>query len=239
MLDENAAPRSLLLPPPYTAHWLPKGDVMAEACRRAPEEGAGTLVWHLSKGHPGGREGRLDFAVVLEPDSPLHEARRAFIAGMVALGDALAAHCPPERAVNFGWPGEVTLDTGRLGGMRFAVAPETAEDMCPDWIVLAVELIADRDHLSAPGTHPGSVSLQEEEFADPAAVLESFAAYLMLMFDRWTHTGFEQIAARYAERLGTGMAVSADGALHLDGTQEPLAQAIDRWHWRDAQGPRL
>lgn len=255
MLDENAAPRALLLPPPYTAHWAPRGDVMAQACARAAQDGAGTLVWHMSAGQ-GDAAGRLDFAVVLEPEEPLAQARRAFIAGMVALGDALAAHCPPERAVRFGWPGEVRLDGGRLGGMRFAApgagevssasgggegfsASGGGEGDVPEWMVLGIELIADRDHLSAAGTRPDSVSLREEEFTDPPAVVESFAAYLMLMFDRWRHAGFETLAARYSERLDSGAALDEAGALLRDDGSESLADAVGRTYWRDDAGPRL
>jgi biotin-(acetyl-CoA carboxylase) ligase len=235
VLDDNTAPRRLVLPPPYTPHWLGAGDAFAEARRLAPTEGAGTLVWHASRGD--GRAGRFDFSVVLEPETPLAEARLAFIAGMVALGDALAAHCPPERAITFGWPGEVLFDGGRLGGARFAVAPDTAEEAVPDWMVLGVELIADRDHLATPGSAPGSVSLKEEGFTDPPAILESFAAYLMLALDRWTHEGFAPVAARYSQRLTTGAALDAQGGLVLDDGAVPLAEALGRTAWRDAQGP--
>ena len=237
MLDDNAAPRSLVLPPPYNAHWLPEGDAFDEACRLAEAEGAGCLVWHASDG--GGRAGRLDFAVVLEPDTPLREARRAFIAGMVALGDALAAEGPPERAVGFGWPGEVKFDGGRLGGMRLAVAPDTGEDAMPDWMVLGVELIADRDHLSEPGASPDSVSLKEEEFADPPAIIESFAAYLMLNFDRWKRDGFASVAARYAARLGSGAVLTEAGDLKLDDGVATLAAALGAQDWRNGSGPKL
>lgn len=237
MLDDNAAPRSLVLPPPYNAHWLPDGDAFVEACRRAKAEGAGCLVWHASDG--GERAGRLDFAVVLEPDSPLTEARRAFIAGMVALGDALAAEGPPERAIGFGWPGEVKFDGGRLGGMRLAVAPDTGEDAMPDWMVLGVELIADRDHLSEPGASPDSGSLKEEEFADPPAIIESFAAYLMLNFDRWKHDGFASVAARYAARLGSGAVLTEAGDLKLDDGVATLAAALGAQDWRNGSGPKL
>ena len=236
MLDDNAAPRSLVLPPPYTAHWMPEGDAFEEACRRAEAEGAGCLVWHASGG--GARGGRLDFAVVLEPEMPLSEARRAFIAGMVSLGDSLAAEGPPERAVGFGWPGEVTFDGGRLGGMRLAVAPDTGADAEPDWMVLGVELIADRDHLSEPGARPGSVSLKEEEFADPPAIVESFASYLMLNFDRWKHDGFASVAARYAARLGSGAVLTEAGDLKLDDGVATLEAALRVQDWRDESGPK-
>ena len=237
MLDDNAAPRKLVLPPPYTSHWLPAGDPFAEACRIAPLEGAGSLVWHYSTGND--RAGRFDFAVVVEPETTLIQARRAFVIAMVALGDALSAHCPPERAVAFGWPGQISFDGGHLGGMRFAASPGTGEDGVPDWMVLGVELIADRDHLATPGSLPDSVSLKEEAFNDLPAILESFAAYLMLTFDRWTHEGFAPIAARYSERLTSGGALSEDGGLIVDDGTAPLARALETSHWRNAAGPKL
>ena len=77
-LLEDAEPRPLVLPPPYSPRRIEAGDVLAEALRLAPEEGAGTLVWR----HGGGI---LAFAVVLEPEQPLASARMAFFAGMCAL----------------------------------------------------------------------------------------------------------------------------------------------------------
>lgn len=189
----------LALPPPYAQHRLDKGDVMLEAIRRAPEEGAGTLVWRSG-------DGLLAFAVVLEPEQKLAEARLAFLAGMVALAEALVAHCPPERAVRFGWPDILLYDRARLGGGRFAVPEGCAEDKTPLWMVFAAELIADRDHLHAPGTFPDSTSLKEEEFASPPTIVESFAAYLMLNFDRWAHQERQAVTSRYLERLDPPLA---------------------------------
>lgn len=237
MLDDLTAPRALVLPPPYTAHWLAQGDALTHACQRAPEHGAGTLVWHAAPG--AGAPGRFDFAVVLEPETPLVEARKAFVLGMLALGDAVAAHCAPERAVGFGWPGEVLLDAGRLGGMRLRTAPHTSEDAVPDWMVLGVELIADRDYLSAPGDKPNSVSLKEEDFADPPAVLESFAAYLMLNFDRLTHGGFEPLATAYSTRLTAQGRLTAAGDLETSDGLVTLKDAVDVTPWRDENGPEL
>lgn len=240
MLDENTAPqapRPLLLPPPYTAHWRAGGDVMAQACALAAAEGAGTFVWHMSQGED--RAGRLEFAVVLEPELPLSQARLAFILGMAALGDALGAHCPPETAVAFQWPGTVLLDGGRLGGMRFAAA-EAGEAEVPAWMVLGAELILDRDHLDAPGTKPDSISLREEGFEDPLAVPESFASYLMLHFDRWTHEGFDPVMERYRARLASGGTLDAVGGLVLDdGTWALGAALVAAAAWRDDHGPRL
>ncbi len=229
--------RSLVLPPPFTPYHAETDDVLSEACRLAPEEGAGCLVWRWVTSKA--RAGRLDFAVVLEPETPLAEARRAFIIGMVALGQALAAHCPPEREVRFGWPGGIILDTSRLGGMRLAIAPGTAEDAVPDWMVLGVELIADRDHLERPGDYPHSVSLKEEEFDDPPAVLETFASYLMLNFDRWKHEGFAGVAERYDRRLTDEGKLTEMGDLTTGDSEAALADALGGADWRDAEGPRL
>ncbi|MBF9051780.1 hypothetical protein GTA62_18110 [Roseobacter sp. HKCCD9010] len=236
-MDALAQPRQLVLPPPYTAHWLPDGSPFEDAQRRAAEEGAGTLVWQQTAG--GNGPGRLDFAVVLEPDMPLEDARKAVLVGMVALGDALAAHAPPERDVRFIWPTGVILDAGLLGGMRLAVAPGAEEGTPPDWMVLGVELIADRDHLDQAGENPGSVSLKEEEFTDPPAVVESFAAHLMLNFDRWIHAGFDTIAPHYVGRLTDKAAISDAGERVLDATVESIENGLAKADWRDADGPKL
>ena len=77
------------LPPGFTEVRLRElGDAYAHACSIAQTQGAGTLVWV-------GRYDLVEFAVVLEPDEPLASARRAHFAAMNALGDSIAAHCPP------------------------------------------------------------------------------------------------------------------------------------------------
>ena len=87
-LETPARPRpqlapELALPPLFTAVRLRElGDAFAHATSIAGERGAGTLVYV-------GRFDLAEFAVVLEPDEPLRQARRAFYAGMVALADAL------------------------------------------------------------------------------------------------------------------------------------------------------
>src|ERR1700704_2176367 len=93
--------QKLDLPPGYTLVALRElGDAFAHGCAIAAEAGAGTLVWVR-------RYDLVEFAVVLEPDEPLVSARRAFFAGMNAIADAIAAHCPPERGGSFGWAGAV------------------------------------------------------------------------------------------------------------------------------------
>jgi hypothetical protein len=240
-LLEDAEPRPLVLPPPYSPCRIEAGDVLTEALRLAPVEGAGTLVWR----HGGGI---LAFAVVLEPEQPLASARMAFFAGMCALGDALAAHCAPDRPVRFGWPDTIVYDAARLGGARFAAPEDCAETDVPDWMVFAVELIAERDHLIDPGSYPESTSLKEEEFEPAEDILASFASYLMLWFDRWEHQGLKAVVENYLGRLDppleTGARSLADGDLverlpSGEMRQETLADGLAACRWRDTRGPRL
>ena len=103
---------ALDLPPPFRLVTLREvGDAMAHATEIAAEEGAGTLV-HV------GRFDLAEFAVVLEPDEPLWQARRAIYAGSAALADALAVHAPPEKPIAFDWPDAIRVDGGLVGGVR-------------------------------------------------------------------------------------------------------------------------
>lgn len=232
----------LHLPPAFALHRTEARDVLAEAARIAPAEGAGTLVLHQSPG-------LLAFAVVLEPETPLADARRAFLLGMAALADALAAHCPPEKPVRLVWPDQVQFDAARIGGGRFAVAPGCAEDQVPDWMVFAAELIADRDDLAEPGRFPQTTSLKEEEFDPAEQILSTFASYVMLYFDRWAHDGFDAVGNRYLMRVDPPL---LRGVRRIEGDRlmemtpsgggkryAPLAQALAAQDWRDDKGPKL
>lgn len=239
--QDLAGPR-VHLPPPFSLHRTDRRDVLVEGVRLAPDKGAGTLVLHQSPG-------LLAIAVVLEPDRPLAEARLAFLLGMTALADALAAHCPPDRPVRIIWPDEVVFDAARLGGGRLAIAPECPEDAVPDWMVFAAELIADRDHLEEPGRFPASTSLKEEAFDAAEDIVSTFASYLMLYFDRWTHEGFDAVGNRYLLRIDPPL---LRGVRRIEGDRlvemtpsgggrrlPPLLEALEAQDWRSETGPRL
>ena len=232
----------ILLPPPYRLHHGTGPDVLEQAVALAPDHGAGTLVCHASSG-------LLTFAVVLEPEQKLEEAQMAFPLGMVAVADALAAHCPPERAVRLNWPDEIRYDKARIGGGRFAVAPGTGPQDVPDWMVFAAELIADRDHLPEPGRFPDSTSLQEEAFDPAEDIIATFASYMMLYFDRWQHDGLDAVTNRYLMRIDPPL---LRGVRRIEGDRlveitpagggkrsNPLLQSFNATGWRDAKGPKL
>src|SRR5712692_8031800 len=95
---------ALDLPPGFRLVTLREvGDAFAHAKANASELGAGTLVYV-------GRFDLAEFAVVLEPEEPLRTARRAFYAGVAALGDALLALAPPEKAIRYEWPDAIHVD---------------------------------------------------------------------------------------------------------------------------------
>ena len=145
------AEQPLDLPPGYTLVSLREyGDAFAHGCTIAAEAGAGTLVWVR-------RYDLVEFAVVLEPDEPLTSARRAFFAGMNAIGDAIAVHCPPEREVQFTWPDTILFDGGVLGGGRLGWPKTCREDEVPDWLVFGVILrAADMAHVEETVAAGGS-----------------------------------------------------------------------------------
>ena len=238
---ETAAPAgdAVFLPPLFRLHVATGPDVLAQAVALAPTEGAGTLVLYRGPG-------LVAWAVVLEPEQTLDQAQMAFVLGMTALADALAAHCPPERAVRFVWPDLVLFDKARLAGGRFAVAPGTRPDQVPEWLVFAAEIIADRDDLAEPGQFPDSISLKEEGFDPVEQIVSTFASYMMLYFDRWAHEGLASVTNRYLMRVDppllTGVRrIEGDRMVEITrsggGKQfAPLMQALAAQNWRDPKG---
>jgi biotin-(acetyl-CoA carboxylase) ligase len=241
--------QTLDLPPGYTLVALRElGDAFAHGCEIAASSGAGTLVWVR-------RYDLVEFAVVLEPDAPLAAARRALFAGMNAVGDAIAAHCPPERELAFEWPDAIRFDGGLLGGARLGWPDNCVEDEVPSWLVFGVILrAADMAHIEEVQAASG-VSLLSEgfEMIDTDAIIESFARHLMTAFDRWNERGFEAIARDYLERLpkrnaAERRAIDSNGDLLVrlpagGGPPErtSLLDALARADWYDRQtrGPKF
>jgi biotin-(acetyl-CoA carboxylase) ligase len=187
----------LTLPPLYSAVRLRElGDAFAHAVALAPEQGAGTLV-HV------GRFDLAEFALVLEPDEPLRQARRAFYAGMAALADALAATAPPETAINIDWPDALYVNWGLVGGGRLAWPKKIREDEVPPWLVFGGMIRSASTTGNEPGANPQITALDEEGFIDITAshVVESFARNFMVAVDAWQERGFEAVAKSYFERF--------------------------------------
>lgn len=237
---------ALDLPPPYEAVKLREsGDAFEHAKKIASEAGAGAFV-HV------GRFDLVECAVVLEPDEPLSGARRAFFAGMAAVADAIAAYCPPERAVVFRWPSTIVFDAGLIGGGRLAWPEECAEDETPDWLVFGFQLISARLAVTDAGIMPLSTSLEEEGFAEPRVLMESFSRHLMVHFDAWRERGFKKVADSYLARLertkaGERRGIDGNGDLLIHRHGQTGAERVPflpklvaaEWYEPKRKGPRL
>ena len=178
------------------------GDALSRAVQLAPEHGAGTLAWVRSAG-------RIEAAVVLEPDRPLAAARGALFAAASALGDALAAFGPPEVPLTFRWPNLVFVNGGQVGQARIAWPEGTAEDAVPDWLVVAVEARVSFPRGWEPGHGLAQTALAEEgwdvEEATVPELTAAWARHLMAGLAEWQRTdptgGFKRVAERFLARL--------------------------------------
>ncbi len=187
----------LSLPPPFSLVTLRElGDAFAHATSIAAEQGAGTLVYV-------GRFDLAEFAVVLEPEESLRQARRAFYAGMAALADTLTAHAQPETAIAIGWPDALSINRGLVGGGRLGWPRGAHEDETPPWLVFGAMIRTVSMSGVDPGLHPLSTALEEEGFTDVLAgqLVESFTRHLMVALDAWQEQGFAAVAKNYLRRL--------------------------------------
>jgi len=235
------------LPPPFTLVRLRESrDAFTHALDIAEASGAGTLVYV-------GRFDLAEFAVVLEPNEPLHTARRAFYAGMVALTDALRAYAPPNKEVAIDWPDAIRIDGGLVGGGRLGWPPSAKEDEAPPWLVFGA-MIRTVSMTDAPlGILPLSSALEQEGFGDAGAVqvTESFARHLMLTTDAWQVDGFDGVAREFLSRLTPERQVrrrideSGDLITHRIGTDKTerrdLLKALATPSWLDPKlgAPRM
>ncbi|MBX9775380.1 MAG: biotin/lipoate--protein ligase family protein [Xanthobacteraceae bacterium] len=237
---------ALDLPPLFRLVTLREvGDAMAHATAIAADAGAGTLV-HV------GRFDLAEFAVVLEPDEPLWQARRAIYAGLAALADALAVHAPPEKPIAFDWPDAIRVDGGLVGGVRLEWPADADENEPAPWLVFGAMIRTVSLGENEPGLTPLSAALEDEGFdgLGSGRLVESFARHLMSAIDFWNEKGFGEIEKNYLARLapesGVRRAIDDNGDLLVRRVTaaEPLrlslVEALSRVSWLDPEtrGPR-
>jgi len=229
------------LPPPFRYVSLREvGDAFAHAVNVAAQKGAGTLV-HV------GRFDLVEFALVLEPEEPLHSARRALYAGLLALGHALAVHAPPQRIITFDWPDAVRVDRGLVGGARLAWPQDAREDEPPAWLVFAAMIRTVAMGEEEPGLRPLSTALEQEGFDDLGSgrLVESFARAFLRVTDIYQVEGFAPVTKEFSERLspesGARYEIAENGDLLVHHLQKPeprrrsLKEALRHPSWLDAK----
>ena len=241
-----ASASELTLPPPFSAVRLREvGDAFTHAVSIASERGAGTLVYV-------GRFDLAEFAVVVEPDEPLMQARRVFYAGMSALADALVALAQPNTSVTIEWPDSLLVNRGLVGGGRLAWPRKASEDEVPPWLVFGGMIRTVSMTGNEPGLNPFVTALEEEGFTDTMStqLLESFARNFMRTFDSWRESGFGAIARSYLERMppeqGIRRDIDEDGDLlirrmgKVEVSEQKLLPRLGEPAWFDAatRGPR-
>lgn len=215
------------MPPGLRAFALDRRtDAFAQARLLAGAHGAGSLFWACDGE-------RLGLAVVLEPEEPLHAARRAICLGMLALADALVPAAPPERPVRIRWPATLLVDGAVAGGGRLAWPDAAPEDQVPAWLVFGAGLRLAWPETVEPGTMPGRTALAEEGFAlDPPALVESFARHLLFHSDAWATHGFDALARPYGRLLHPPGRIDAQGDLAQG--KYPLAAQLLAPDWLEA-----
>ena len=235
--------QTLDLPPGYTLVPLRElDDAFAHACAIATDAGAATLVWAR-------RATVAEFAVVLEPEEPLAQARRGFFACMNALADTLSARMPPEKPLTIDWPDAIRVDGGLVGGGRFAWPESTPEHAVPDWLVFGAMLRGTVSAMYEGGATPEITGLEEEGFdpTEPGDIVEGFARHLMSTFDAWSEHGFKPVGETYLGRLagrpdeasGLARGIDAAGELIVKGgggsilSRQSLVRALATPSWLD------
>jgi hypothetical protein len=236
----RAVDSGLTLPPPYELLILREADdAFAHACAVAVERGAGAFAWVR-------RYDLAEFAVVLEPEQPLAEARRAFYVGMNALADALAFHAPPECPIAFDWPDAIRVDGVLIGGGRLGWPNQAAERQAPPWLVFSAMVRTVALHAGEPGKRPHAGALEEAGFQeiDAGEIVASFARHLMAGFHELGETGFPGAERRWIDRLhrerGARLRIADNGDLlvYRGAAKAPterreLVQALAAPSWLD------
>ncbi|MCB1514195.1 MAG: biotin/lipoate--protein ligase family protein [Hyphomicrobiaceae bacterium] len=168
------------------------------ACRGAADgtHGAGDVIYAR-------HAGRVDMALVLEPDVPRERALQVLPLFQIAVIEAVGALMPPKTAVLLRWPDHLLVNGGVAGRFRFAAAP-CEMDQQPDWLVASVQIDLQRDTGGQePGHHHERTSLHEEGGQEHTRsdFLEVIASYVLSWINTWQDEGQAAFADNWVGRI--------------------------------------
>lgn len=229
------------LPPLYRFVPLDPGvDVAEEACRQAAA-GADPATLFCCAG-----EDRLEFAVVLHPETPLAEARLVLYIATLGLGDALGVVVPAGLDVTYTWPNLIAANMGSVARITVTPPVDAEPGSVPAWLVLHLTVVF--GPLPGEGLHEGfpGTSLRDEGCAEVTMVelLESFARHFLTWLNRWQDDGLDPVRAMWLRHspdhgstieievegkqvTGIFQGIDDDGALLLGQGESTLRVALD------------
>lgn len=152
--------------------------------------GAGDLLWSKD-------QGRVKFAIILEPDVSAEKAVEMLPLTLATLGDCLGVLVPPQVGVQFRPPLQATVNAGIVGGVEAAMAETESDSDIPDWLVVGIEVgLARQNNDAEPGLDPDITTLDEEgcEDLDRNKFIETFARHFLSWMAIWNDDGFAPIA---------------------------------------------
>ncbi len=182
-----------VFPPLITGHAVRAPETAFAAAVRGAEAGqygAADLVWARDTG-------KLDCAVVLEPEVTAERAAEMLFVALVAFGDCFGALAPPEIGVTYVWPQDIRINGGKVGRVRAAMSPGRDTEGAPRWLVIGLDIaIRETDRRAPePGLTPEVTTLHEEGCGEitRTALLESFARHFLTWVHQWETEGFRPV----------------------------------------------
>jgi BirA family transcriptional regulator, biotin operon repressor / biotin---[acetyl-CoA-carboxylase] ligase len=193
-------------------------DVARELARHGAA--AGTVVWALQQTAGRGRRGRvwlsppgnLYASFVLRPDFPAAQAPQLSFVAALAVGDALAAVAPGDRAICCKWPNDILVEGRKIAGIL--VESETGE---AGGLRLVVVGIGVNLASAPPGTETPATSVAALGGAAPVSAVISGrpGGEFYTQLGRWRGGGFAPVRDAWratAAALGEPIRVRLDGA---------------------------
>lgn len=170
----------------------------AAACQGAASGayGAADVIWARNTG-------RVEMALVLEPDVPARRAREMVPLFQLAVIEAVGSLMPPKTSVLLRWPSVLLVNGGIAGNFRFAMASCDDEEV-PDWMVAAIDIaLLPEDRDVEPGYRREQTTLIEEgsETRTRSDFLEVISAFTLSWINSWQDDGIAALAESWVGRI--------------------------------------
>lgn len=147
------------------------------------------------------RPDHLSAALVLTPESPLHDAMAVVLAAACGFADSFGALAPSEVAAQFDWPSGFRINGGQCGGLR-AAASTRDPGAEPDWLVIAIDIPFFAQAADEPGARPDRTTLWDEGCGDiePVRLLESWSRHTLVHIHNLVEDGVRQLHSDWSGR---------------------------------------